>query len=226
MSKSRQKTPITGVTTARSERDDKRIANRKLRRASRIAIGRYLRGGCSLDESSLVLPKLREVSNVWCMAKDGKCRWGWDWNNCPPWKLWKGKLPGMKVCKTCLERKPISKFSKNGRYYRGSCKQCENEKIRNSEPRQEQYRRKHFFTRYGITLEQYEAQLDKQGGVCAICCNPPTTRRLCVDHNHETGEVRGLICNSCNRGLGYLKDDSRLLKAAVQYLEYPPWPRL
>ena len=63
-----------------------------------------------------------------------------------------------------------------------------------------------------------------QGG-CAICgarqgLGGRNDRRLAVDHNHTTGKVRGLLCDSCNHGLGKFKDDKRLLKIAIAYLEY------
>jgi hypothetical protein len=73
---------------------------------------------------------------------------------------------------------------------------------------------------YGITLEQYEAMVAAQEDCCAICGNPPSDKRkLAVDHNHDTGAVRGLLCTTCNVGIGALKDDLRLLRAAVNYLE-------
>lgn len=53
----------------------------------------------------------------------------------------------------------------------------------------------------GVTDEQYERLLAAQGGGCAICGNPPKTRRLHVDHDHKTGAVRGLLCYRCNRFL-------------------------
>jgi len=75
-------------------------------------------------------------------------------------------------------------------------------------------------TRYGITPEQYEAMLARQAGVCAICRNPSrgSTRRLHVDHDHATGKVRGLLCFSCNAGLGHFADNLRWLEATIQYL--------
>lgn len=72
---------------------------------------------------------------------------------------------------------------------------------------------------WGLTVEAYEQLLTEQGGVCAICSRPcPSGRKLAVDHDHETGRVRGLLCGVCNRGLGYFKDDKGLLEAAVLYL--------
>lgn len=53
----------------------------------------------------------------------------------------------------------------------------------------------------GVTLEQYDTLLAAQGGGCAICGNPPKTRRLATDHDHATGKVRGLLCHRCNRAL-------------------------
>lgn len=72
---------------------------------------------------------------------------------------------------------------------------------------------------YGLTVEEYDEILETQGGVCAICQNECATgRRLAVDHDHETGIVRGLLCHTCNLGLGALKDDLSLLEAAAKYL--------
>ena len=61
----------------------------------------------------------------------------------------------------------------------------------------------------------------EQNGVCAICGSPEVSDRnsnLCVDHDHETGKIRGLLCNKCNRGLGYFLDNPKILKNALKYL--------
>jgi hypothetical protein len=74
---------------------------------------------------------------------------------------------------------------------------------------------------YGMTVAEYTAMLQSQGGVCGICrCLPEQTglRRLVVDHDHATGRVRGLICQSCNLGLGRFKDDPSILVSAIKYL--------
>ena len=76
---------------------------------------------------------------------------------------------------------------------------------------------------YGITPEEYEALLEYQGGVCAICLQRPVTKRLAVDHNHRTGAVRGLLCSRCNHDLlGALHDSLGVALRAVQYLGLPP----
>ncbi len=72
---------------------------------------------------------------------------------------------------------------------------------------------------YGISIDTYESMLERQRGVCAICGQPPGERRLAVDHKHDTGTVRGLLCEKCNRGLGLFRDDQALLRAAADYLD-------
>lgn len=72
--------------------------------------------------------------------------------------------------------------------------------------------------RYGIELEEYEQMLEDQGGTCYICDNPPGKYRLSVDHCHESGTVRGLLCHDCNHGLGKFKDNIGLLFRAIKYL--------
>jgi Recombination endonuclease VII len=75
---------------------------------------------------------------------------------------------------------------------------------------------------YGLTLDQYDALVAQQDGVCAICGEPPTKgrgKRLTVDHDHQTGEIRGLLCGLCNVGLGYLREDPKLLERAKAYLD-------
>jgi hypothetical protein len=76
----------------------------------------------------------------------------------------------------------------------------------------------HLRWRYGIKQEVYEALLQKQNGVCAICKGLPAKRMLDVDHDHNTGTVRGLLCSNCNTALGLLKDNPELLEVAKMYL--------
>jgi hypothetical protein len=77
--------------------------------------------------------------------------------------------------------------------------------------------RKEALAKYGLTIEQYEEMLKAQGGGCFICGEPPE-KNLCVDHSHDTRMVRGLLCLTCNLGLGHFKDDRRLTHAATHYL--------
>lgn len=66
----------------------------------------------------------------------------------------------------------------------------------------------------GVTADEYDRLLAAQGGHCALCPNTPKTRRLHVDHDHRTGEKRGLLCFPCNRALPYYKDSAWLRRAA------------
>lgn len=74
---------------------------------------------------------------------------------------------------------------------------------------------------YGLTLEDYDRMLAEQNGGCAICATatPGGPGRFHVDHCHNTGRVRGLLCCNCNRGIGALKDDPARLRLAIGYLE-------
>ncbi|MBK7092444.1 MAG: endonuclease VII domain-containing protein [bacterium] len=71
---------------------------------------------------------------------------------------------------------------------------------------------------FGITVEQYYAMHESQNGVCAICGGNSSSGRLRVDHCHSTGKVRGLLCDSCNLGLGKLGDTAKSLEKALLYL--------
>jgi hypothetical protein len=77
----------------------------------------------------------------------------------------------------------------------------------------------------GLTVADYNALLERQGGGCAICGRPPKTRRLDTDHDHTTGEVRGLLCHRHNRGLTWFGDDPAQLLAAARYLSLRPKQR-
>lgn len=82
-------------------------------------------------------------------------------------------------------------------------------------------RHAHQLRRFGLTLADYNRMLAEQNGCCAICRNPQAdkrTKRYHVDHCHATGRVRGLLCSSCNLGLGKFHDDAERLERAVVYL--------
>lgn len=82
--------------------------------------------------------------------------------------------------------------------------------------------------RGGLSLDEYRALFDAQDGLCAACGQPETkvhrngtVIRLAVDHDHETGAVRGLLCSRCNYSLGYARDDPEVLRQLIAYLERP-----
>ena len=87
-------------------------------------------------------------------------------------------------------------------------------------------RRSDLMRHYGITLEEFDAMHEAQEGLCAACGQPESRRTpsggvapLHVDHDHETGEVRGLLCQRCNFALGYAQEDPLILRGLIAYLE-------
>jgi hypothetical protein len=73
---------------------------------------------------------------------------------------------------------------------------------------------------YGMSLEQFEIMLTAQGNCCAIClCSFVKSEDAHVDHDHDTGYVRGLLCTSCNNGLGRFRDSPAVLRRAADYLD-------
>ncbi len=137
----------------------------------------------------------------------------------------------MKVCTKCKKIKNESCFYKHKRCKGGInsyCKDCHKTAVKNHRDKPDSKKRLAAYKRkkhYGITLEQYEQMLELQTGVCAICHRPEVAKnkwgykRLAVDHNHQTGKVRGLLCNNCNNGLGRMKDSKEILLQAALYLE-------
>lgn len=83
------------------------------------------------------------------------------------------------------------------------------------------YKKRHnLLKNYGLSIETFNELLKTQNGGCAICGNTGIeTKRLSVDHNHTTKEVRGILCNDCNFGLGNFKDNQKLLLKAIEYLK-------
>lgn len=83
-----------------------------------------------------------------------------------------------------------------------------------------QYKRRSLLSKYGVTPERYVEMHAEQRGACAICAdNDASGRWLAVDHDHDTGAVRGLLCSACNTSLGGFNDDPVLLRRALTYLE-------
>jgi hypothetical protein len=72
---------------------------------------------------------------------------------------------------------------------------------------------------YGISVQEHAAMMARQNGRCAICQRKPSGDTLCIDHCHETGKVRGLLCRKCNTGLGCYDDDPAFARKAAAYLE-------
>jgi hypothetical protein len=80
---------------------------------------------------------------------------------------------------------------------------------------------------YGLKKGEYAQLYEFQGGLCALCRRATgASRRLSVDHDHATGEVRGLLCRPCNSLLGHARDKARFFLLCIWYLRYPPYRRM
>lgn len=138
----------------------------------------------------------------------------------------------IKLCSSCKKEKPAEdfgrdKYKKSG--LKSACRSCtkqyhkeyseEYRKINREKLKDNTlwYDRK---SSYGLTKEDYYELLSKQLGVCAICKeSPKDIIRMHVDHCHSTGKVRGLLCRTCNQGIGFFKDSVAKLRNAACYLE-------
>lgn len=130
----------------------------------------------------------------------------------------------MKRCSGCKQDLPLDAFnrhakSKDGR--QGYCREC-GRAYKHGRPG------RHRAERYGLSPERYEAIRAEQGEQCAICAaeQPGGNGAWHVDHDHATGEVRGLLCLKCNAGLGQLQDSVEVLARAIAYLNAPPASRV
>jgi hypothetical protein len=132
-----------------------------------------------------------------------------------------------RTCYSCKTEKSLVLFkkekpSKEG--YGSMCADCSRTKMKERRA----YKAKQdneYYTRmnlkmYGLTLEQFNEIKASQNNACAICKTPELEliHRLCVDHNHATMNIRGLLCHACNRAIGLLKDDPDVLRSAAEYL--------
>lgn len=129
-----------------------------------------------------------------------------------------GLLPtesvSVQICRDCSQVKAVDQFGVDHARSNGLKAYC-NPCVRN----------RWLQTRYGISTVEYDAMLEAQSGVCAICGGVETAlsnlgqiRPLAVDHDHATGAIRGLLCDDCNVGLGRMKDSPDTLIAAAMYL--------
>lgn len=127
---------------------------------------------------------------------------------------------GRKRCSICHEIKPAGDFSADSRGYGAGlqchCKKCSGERPRRYDYNRETWWEYRIIRKFGIDAGVYELMLDAQSGGCAICREPPPDdRKLCVDHCHSTGVVRGLLCPACNRALGWAEKKPVLMSPAM-----------
>ena len=128
----------------------------------------------------------------------------------------------------CYKKLPRVRERENSRHALPEVRDRKNEQ-RRTDPKQvariRSYNRKVQLARYGLTPEEFDAKLEAQGGMCAVCGKPPkpdgirAASQLHQDHDHLTGLNRDLLCSTCNYGLGQFKDDPALLRAAADYID-------
>jgi hypothetical protein len=127
---------------------------------------------------------------------------------------------GFKYCPHCGDTKSIAEFGRNRSKNTGLtsyCKPCHNVAMAENKAKNHGSVRSFMLKRrYGLTAEQVDEMCEQQGGVCLICLSSPAVH---VDHDHETGLVRGLLCFSCNGALGQFDDEAWRLRLAADYLE-------
>lgn len=141
--------------------------------------------------------------------------------------------PAFKKCTGCHEIKPLEEFAKEPSKASGrgaKCKPCkrilDSRRYHARPSEQQRTRNKNLKRNFGITLDDYNRMHVSQNGLCAICGNPETSfdarhkvvRSLAVDHDHETGEVRGLLCYTCNMALGFLQEDPIRIQSLLAYI--------
>ena len=131
----------------------------------------------------------------------------------------------MKKCKKCKETKPLTEFYSRGDRVASICRVCDMQKkmeFKAKYPEKVKARDRRYALKklYGITIEEYNRLLKEQDECCAICGKHQLDfeKHLVVDHDHNTGEVRGLLCNNCNLMIGNSKDDPDILINGSKYL--------
>lgn len=148
-------------------------------------------------------------------------------------------IGGIKVCTVCNEQKPFDEFynriaSDDGKAYR--CKVCDNiavaaYRVKHKDRQRKQQRESNWRFKYGLEREDFEKMWENQEGKCPICFvglvnieinGDPVNKgnTACVDHCHESGKVRGILCAKCNKALGLLHDDLDFIQRAYDYIEH------
>lgn len=116
-------------------------------------------------------------------------------------------------CVTCAKKQAMTRCMK----YPEKVKLQKQQYYKNNIDRQAGYK---LLSTYGVTLDQYNEKLKTQNNVCAVCLKECSSgRKLSVDHNHETGQIRGLLCLNCNRAIGNLKDNLNIINNMANYLK-------
>jgi hypothetical protein len=135
-----------------------------------------------------------------------------------------GRRGECKECSLALRKRWYQNNRERSMAYVRAWQQANPERVKawrrkNRERRLEKMREIHLRSKFGLTPDEYDRILQAQGGVCALCESSPTQGiSLHVDHDHGTGEIRGLLCMRCNNALGLFREDPDVLKRAARYV--------
>lgn len=140
-------------------------------------------------------------------------------------------------CTSCNLWKPLDQYPKNKNSALGIysyCSECSNERGRENhkkyrakgapdwENKRRKYRNAYYLRTYGITADEFDFKLSEQEGCCEICktslCVDEDPKKAHLDHNHDTGQIRGVLCVRCNKGIGFFLENEDYLGEAAKYL--------
>lgn len=139
------------------------------------------------------------------------------------------KLSDTFKCTCCKQIKENREFCRKKdarriRRFASKCKECDRKRV-------EKYAKTRVFKKlakqqqlkykFSLSIERWNKMLEEQNYSCAICetAQKDLNKTLCVDHDHKTGKVRGLLCHNCNVALGSFRDNSKILVRAIEYLK-------
>jgi len=125
---------------------------------------------------------------------------------------------GRKLGRTAEEKREAKNIA-NREWHRRNPEAAKKWRVNNPEKRKASSRRSNLLRHYSLTIDQFDAILESQGRVCAICAGEAGPKGFAVDHDHSTGTVRGILCMPCNTALGMMKDNPARLIAAANYLK-------
>lgn len=153
----------------------------------------------------------------------------------------------MRLCGECLQRKPLEQFRVERGRRRYECNPCRNTRRRSEYATRSDLQQKNrescakrrvqlhatgitlarmdeLKKKFGMTPEEFIDMHEAQGGRCKICGDPLLAGKggAVVDHCHASGRIRGLLCNGCNSGIGWFKEDPARMRTAILYLENDP----
>lgn len=171
------------------------------------------------NKASTWPPRCDLVGRDHIYGEDGKCK------ECKRLSIREKKKRKSKLAKKWNESNAYYRRTVGAAYYKANKERMDEANRRWRDENPERYamlvHRSKLLRKYGMTLDQYDDMLMRQGGVCLICKGQsPILKELCVDHDHETGQVRGILCHQCNLWVGQVE---KALKQRPQILAHIGW---